>query len=39
MTTFYVEKKRPDRLQHIVNWLNLFVYMHNKEIIEKRVYS
>jgi hypothetical protein len=30
-------RKDKCRLQHIVNWLNLFVDMHNKEIIEKGV--
>jgi len=39
MTAFHVEKKDQCRLQHIVDWLNPFIYMHNKEITEKRVYS
>jgi hypothetical protein len=39
MTAFHAERKDPCRLQNIVDWLNPFIYMHNKEITEKRVYS
>src|SRR5437868_15213453 len=25
------------KLEHVINWLNLFVYMHNKMIVESMV--
>jgi putative transposase len=32
MIIFHAEKKRNVKLKHVINWLNLFVDYHNKEI-------
>jgi len=37
MTIFHVEKITVSYNSNIVNWLNLFVDMHNKEIVGNRV--
>ena len=37
MTIFIVSKENDCKIKHVMNWLNLFVDMHNREIMEKVV--
>jgi hypothetical protein len=37
MTIFIVRKENDCKIKHVMNWLSLFVDMHNREIMEKIV--